>query len=229
MTGTFASRAFLTRAAIFGTDATQVGRGGQITEVMSSTRSAAPLTGISTATGSGIFGTADVGAAEAVGVGLGAAVVATAACVGVGVAAGAVHAATNARAVMSPTTRRIRSPLLSEAGELPLPDDGVKQCGPAFFPDHVDSATERRADLFRIVDRALAVPAERFREHREVRGRIGKIHPDVRPRSVGAALLGDSELMLPAVVERAVVVHDEKHRELEIRGGPERTRIEEQI
>src|SRR5437764_4648784 len=98
MTGTFASRAFFTSVAIFGTDATHVGRGGQMTEVMSRTSSAAPFTGTSTATGSGIFGTADVGPAEAVGVGLGAAVVATAACVGVGVgvAAGAVHAATRA-------------------------------------------------------------------------------------------------------------------------------------
>src|SRR5437870_11751998 len=104
MTGTFASRAFFTRAAIFGTDATHVGRGGQMTEVMSRTRRAAPFTGTSTATGSGIFGTADAGAADAVGVGLGAAVVATTSCVGVGVAAGAVHAATNASAVMSPMT-----------------------------------------------------------------------------------------------------------------------------
>src|SRR5437762_3114396 len=61
MTGTFASRAFFTSVAIFGTDATHVGRGGQMTEVMSRTNRAAPLTGISTATGSGIFGIGEVG------------------------------------------------------------------------------------------------------------------------------------------------------------------------
>src|SRR5438094_31571 len=65
MTGTFASRAFFTSAAIFGTEATHVGRGGQITEVMSRTSRAAPFTGTSTATGSGILGIGDVGAAEA--------------------------------------------------------------------------------------------------------------------------------------------------------------------
>jgi hypothetical protein len=77
MTGTLASRAFFTRAAILGTDATHVGRGGQITEVMSSTRSAAPFTGISTATGSGILGIGDVGVGgegEMLGVALGCAV-----------------------------------------------------------------------------------------------------------------------------------------------------------
>src|SRR2546421_3522634 len=99
MTGTFASRAFVTSVAIFGTDVTHVGRGGQMTEVMSSTRSAAPLTGISTATGSGIFGTGEVGDGDETGVELGAALVATAAWVGVGVAVGAVHAATNASEV----------------------------------------------------------------------------------------------------------------------------------
>src|SRR6266851_8298113 len=60
MTGTFASRAFLMSAAIFGTDATQVGRGGQMTDVMSRTRRAALFTGTSTATGSGIFGIGEV-------------------------------------------------------------------------------------------------------------------------------------------------------------------------
>jgi hypothetical protein len=104
MTGTFASRAFFTRAAIFGTDATHVGRGGQMTEVMSRTRSAAPFTGTSTATGSGIFGTGEVGDGDETGVELGAALVATAAWVGVGVAAGVVHAATSASAA----TRTIR-------------------------------------------------------------------------------------------------------------------------
>src|SRR5205814_7665659 len=91
MTGTFASRAFFTSVAIFGTEATHVGRGGQMTEVMSSTSSAAPFTGTSTATGSGIFGIGDA-AAEGVGVGLtGVGVVA------VGPVAGAVHAETSAR------------------------------------------------------------------------------------------------------------------------------------
>src|SRR5438477_12485917 len=61
MTGTFASRAFFTSVAIFGTDATHVGRGGEMTEVMSRTNRAARLTGISSATGSGIFGIGEVG------------------------------------------------------------------------------------------------------------------------------------------------------------------------
>src|SRR5712692_9112105 len=103
MTGTFASRAFFTSAAIFGTDVTHVGRGAQITDVMSRTRSAAPFTGISTATGSGIFGIGDVGAGDAVGVGL-----VWAAVVGVGVgdgaAAGAVQPETSATAATSPMT-----------------------------------------------------------------------------------------------------------------------------
>src|SRR5437660_9766012 len=101
MTGTFASRAFFTSAAIFGTEATHVGRGGQITEVMSRTTRAAPFTGTSTATGSGILGIGDVGAAEAVGVGLGAAVVGDG--LADGAAAGAVHAETSARAAVRPT------------------------------------------------------------------------------------------------------------------------------
>src|SRR5436309_3736728 len=100
MTGTFASRAFFTSAAIFGTDATHVGRGGQITDVMSSTSRAAPFTGTSTATGSGIFGIGDVGAGVAVGL-------AWAGLIGVGVvavgaAAGVVHAETSASAATRP-------------------------------------------------------------------------------------------------------------------------------
>jgi hypothetical protein len=71
---------------------------------MSRTNSAAPFTGISTATGSGIFGIGDVGDGDATGVEVGAALVATAAGVGVGVAAGLVHAATSASAAMSPIT-----------------------------------------------------------------------------------------------------------------------------
>src|SRR5438045_3737470 len=62
MTATFASRAFLMRFAIFGSDETHDGRGSQTVFVMSSTRSAAPFTGTSTATGAGIVGIADVGA-----------------------------------------------------------------------------------------------------------------------------------------------------------------------
>src|SRR6266550_4199582 len=104
MTGTFASRALFTSVAIFGTDVTHVGRGGQMTEVISRTKRAAPFTGISTGTGSGIFGTGEVGDGDDTGVELGAALAATAAWVGVGVAVGAVHAATNASAVMNPMT-----------------------------------------------------------------------------------------------------------------------------
>src|SRR5437879_2924843 len=100
MTGTLASRAFFTSAAIFGTEATHVGRGGQMTDVMSRTRSVAPFTGISTATGSGIFGIGDVVGGAAVGL-------AWAGLIAVGVvadgpAAGVVHAETSASAVTSP-------------------------------------------------------------------------------------------------------------------------------
>src|SRR6266566_2893883 len=123
MTGTLPSRAFFTSAAIFGTEATHVGRGGQMTEVMSRTSRAAPFTGTSTATGSGILGMADVGATEAVGVGLGAAVVGDG--LGEGAAAGAVQAETSASAATSPTRWRMAIPL-SEAGELPLPHDRVQ-------------------------------------------------------------------------------------------------------
>src|SRR6266566_1782873 len=102
MTGTFASRAFFTSAAIFGTDATHVGRGGQITDVMSSTSRAAPFTGTSTATGSGIFGIGDVGAAVGTGVAVGGAVVGDG--LGDGAAAGAVQAAeASASAATIPT------------------------------------------------------------------------------------------------------------------------------
>src|SRR2546429_7987250 len=62
MTGTLASRAFLMRFAIFGSDETQEGRGSQTVLVMSSTRSAAPFTGTSTATAAGMVGIAEVGA-----------------------------------------------------------------------------------------------------------------------------------------------------------------------
>src|SRR5436190_3060185 len=100
MTGTFASRAFFTSAAIFGTDATHVGRGGQMTEVMSRTRRAAPLIGTSTATGSGIFGIGDVGAAVGTGVAVGGAVVGDG--LGDGAAAGAVQADASASAATIP-------------------------------------------------------------------------------------------------------------------------------
>src|SRR2546430_14498107 len=128
MTGSFASRAFFTSAAIFGTDATHVGRGGQMTEVMSSTRRAAPLTGTSTATVSGILGIGDVGAAEAVGVGLGAAVV------GAGVRgrapAGARHAATDAGAAGGPTRGRMAGPPSGTGGGPPSPQTGpAKRAG----------------------------------------------------------------------------------------------------
>src|SRR5579859_5485459 len=180
MTGTFASRAFFTRAAIFGTVATHVGRGAQMTEVMSSTSSALPLTGTATATGSGIFGIGDVGVGAVVGAGVaGAAVVAAATGVGDG-AAWPVHAAARISVARAGKTRRIALcigvPLLSEAGELPLPHDRVQQCGPAFLPDHIDGASERRADVLRIVDRTLRVPAERPRQQREVRRRVREIH-----------------------------------------------------
>src|SRR5260221_5738474 len=96
MTGIWASRALFTRAAIFGTEATHVGRGGQMTDVMSRTSSALPLTDTSTATGSGIFGIGEVGVGATVGAG--AVVVATATGVGGGAAAGLVHAAARALA-----------------------------------------------------------------------------------------------------------------------------------
>src|SRR5712691_8602919 len=183
MTGTFASRAFFTSAAIFGTDATQVGRGGQMTEVMSSTRRAAPFTGTSTATGSGIFGIGDVGDGAKVGAGLaGAALVAAAAWVGVGAAAGVEHEASSAVAAIAGMTLRITRSMgssSSEAGELPLPHDRIEQRRPSFLPDHVDGAPERGADLLRIGDRTLAVPAEGFREHREVRRGVRQVHTDV--------------------------------------------------
>src|SRR5438477_2075709 len=106
MTATFASRAFFTSVAIFGTDATHVGRGGQMTEVMSRTNRAAPLTGISTATGSGIFGIGEVGvggAREMLGVATcGVGDVAAARGVGDGAAAGDPHEVRNARATTGP-------------------------------------------------------------------------------------------------------------------------------
>src|SRR2546428_5985048 len=52
-------------AAIFGSDVTHGGRGVQIAVVMSSTRSAAPFTGISTATAAGMVGTVTAGLAVA--------------------------------------------------------------------------------------------------------------------------------------------------------------------
>src|SRR5260221_8199927 len=109
MTGILASRAFFTRAAIFGTGATHGGRGGQMTDVMSRTSSALPLTDTSPATGSGIFGIGEVGVGAAVGaaVGAGAVVVATATGVGDGAAAGLVHAAARAIAAMAGKARRI--------------------------------------------------------------------------------------------------------------------------
>src|SRR5467141_2788171 len=104
MTDTFASRAFFTSAAIFGTDATQVGRGGQMTEVMSSTRRAAPFTGTSTETGSGIFGIGDVGVGgdgEMLGVALGGVLLAAAGGVGDGAAAGLPHEISSASAAIA--------------------------------------------------------------------------------------------------------------------------------
>src|SRR5712691_7093954 len=73
MSGTFASRAFLISAAIFGTDATHDARGVQITLVMSSTRSAAPLTCSSTATAVGTVGIGEVGVGATVAATVGAA------------------------------------------------------------------------------------------------------------------------------------------------------------
>src|SRR2546426_5508646 len=124
MTGTFASRAFFTSVAIFGTEATHVGRGGQMTEVMSRTSSAAPFTGTSTATGSGIFGIGDVGAAGGTGVALAGAALGDG--LGDGAAAGAVQAETSASAATNLIKWRIAILPLPEAGELPLPHDRVQ-------------------------------------------------------------------------------------------------------
>src|SRR3989442_3242746 len=193
MTGTFASRAFFISTAIFGTDATQVGRGEQITDVMSRTRRAAPFTGISTVTGSGIFGIGEVavgGDGEMLGVatcGVGD-VTAAGGVVNV-TAAGVPQAARSVNAVTIGIAARTNGSMassLSEAGELPLPDDRVQQCGPAFLADHVDGPPERRTDVLRIRDRALAVPAERLREHREVRGGDRELHADVGLHLVSA-------------------------------------------
>src|SRR5438309_10179543 len=101
MTGTFASRAFFTSEAILGTEVTQVGRGGQMTDVMSRTRSAAPFSGTSTATESRIFGIGDVGSGAAMGVVLDCAAL-VGDGVGVGAAAGTVQAETSDDAAMTP-------------------------------------------------------------------------------------------------------------------------------
>src|SRR5438309_10781787 len=98
MTNAFPSRAFLSRAWIFGSDATQPGRGVQTTVVMSSTRNAVVGASTVTATGSGIFGTAGpLGEGAGVALGEGAAVAVAVGAVGAVVAppvlAGA-HAAT---------------------------------------------------------------------------------------------------------------------------------------
>src|SRR2546428_3150617 len=74
MRGTFASRAFLISAAIFGSDATQDARGVHTALVMSRTRSAAPLTGTSTATAAGTLGIGEVGVGATVAATVGAVV-----------------------------------------------------------------------------------------------------------------------------------------------------------
>src|SRR5712691_10417031 len=105
MSGTFASRAFLISAAILGSDATHDARGVQITLVMSSTRSAAPLTGTSTATAVGTAGIGEVGVGATVATSVGAALGAT-----VGVADGA--AACGAHATIARSTGSARASLL---------------------------------------------------------------------------------------------------------------------
>src|SRR3989442_867425 len=110
-TKAFASRAFLRSAWIFGTDATQAGRGVQMTVVMSRTRSAVVGASTVTATASGTFGTtAPLGAGDGVGAGVGdgeGAVVADA--VGAVVAPpvpACVHAAARVRLNASASVRR---------------------------------------------------------------------------------------------------------------------------
>src|SRR5256714_295791 len=211
------------------------GRVVQVGLMMSSTTRAVVLASSVTGTGAGTAG-AWFGFGEAL-----AAVVATAVLatwvvgaavafggVGDGVAAGPVQAAARRRPAASVLMRRMSFPL-PEAGELPLPHDRVQQCGPALAADHLDRSPERGADGGGIVDRALAVPAERLREQREVRRGLRQVHAEVGLRLVGAAPVGDPELVLPVVVVRAVVVHDQEHRELLVRDRPERSGVEQEI
>src|SRR6266568_5943205 len=107
MIGTFASRAFFTRFAILDTDVTHEGRTSQIVFVMSSTSSAAPFTGTSTATAAGIAGIGEVGVGAGVAATVGAGDAVT---VGDGAAAGCVHAAASASETESATTIRMAHP-----------------------------------------------------------------------------------------------------------------------
>src|SRR5216683_882665 len=144
MIGTLASRAFFTWFAIFGTDATHDGRGSQMVFVMSSTRSAAPFTGISTATGAGIAGIGDVG----VGAGV-AATVGAGDAVGDGAAAGCVHAA-RITEIESATNLRMAHPPAERANgmtkspSLPGASRGCDATTPSAVASRLRDSTGRR-------------------------------------------------------------------------------------
>src|SRR5256886_13243736 len=103
-----------------------------------------------------------------------------------------------------------------------MTDDRVYERGTLLAPDDLERALESGAYLRGIGDRALGVPAERAREHREIGSRVVELLTDARVLLRRAAVLRHAELMLPVVVVGAVVVHDDQERDAVMCGGPER-------
>src|SRR5436309_12445530 len=86
------------------------------------------------------------------------------------------------------------------------PDDGVHECRFAGFYLR-DSAAYCRADFCRVFDRSLGVPADAFRDMREVGRRAFEIHANISTSGIGAALMRHMNLVRPVVVVGAIVVH----------------------
>src|SRR3989441_9433827 len=109
----------------------------------------------------------------------------------------------------------------------PLRDRVEQRRGPRLH--FGDRPLERRGDALRLVDRTLRVPPHGLGHRREIRIGIAHVHADVRARYRRAAQLRHPDLMLPVVVVRAVVVHDDQERDAVFRRDPHRARVEHQV
>ena len=115
--------------------------------------------------------------------------------------------------------RSISSPLFV------LMRDRVNECRlPALH--RFDPALERGRNVLRLLDRALGIPAKRTGNVCKIGRRFDHVHPDVGPLDRRPALTGNRDLVLPVVVVRAVVMHDDEHRDLVVCRRPQRAQVE---
>src|SRR5207245_11377928 len=100
-----------------------------------------------------------------------------------------------------------------------MTDDRVDERGTLLAPDDLERAPESGAYLRGIGDRALRVPAERAREHREIRSRVVELLTNARVLLRRAAVRRHAALMLPVGVGRPVAVAAHHAADEVVRGG----------